>query len=487
MCRHFPVASALALFGLALACGGGGSGSGGGADAEITADNADEIASDVLEAIFLGAELSTFSADFSGFLPNAAGAAWSVDVEPLPSLAGGVAVSQVIGPITETCSGGGKRTLAADIAGAQPTPGDRLEASFDMCVDPPGSPPRNGRFAYTITGLAGDLESLFSIALALTLDEFEEGAETLDGNANTVFNNTTPPLVVSSAQGASLQLTDATDTLTMRGFQALLSQDLQEEDYSIEANGEVSSSSGAYTGQVVYDTTQNLTADAGAMPSEGVVEVLGANDSALRIVPVTGFNVDFGTAFAPPPRSYGTTASSQAGRWTQVGLDETTLAALIGGDSQVRLTLSPGAANGASSSPVTNDNQRLLFDHFSSLSGATWTVTLSGITQGNYRVFLYAPSDPTVDTGTMTVGGVNVGSIQGDPGGSLIQGTSWVSVDVTVSGGTLVITGTGAGTTGLAGLQIVPVADEVVNLEVDADGNGEFEETISTNWTDLEP
>jgi len=510
MCKHALASSALAIFGgLALACGGGGSGSGsGGADAEITAANAEEIASDVLQAIFLSADLSTFTGEIPGILPAGATAtgedarfrglaaalrAAALDVEPLPSLPGGVAASQVIGPITESCSGGGTRTLTADIDGPQPSPGDRLEASFAACEEPLGSPELNGRFAYTITGLNGDLESLFSIALALTLDEFEEGTDGLDGNANTFFNNTTPPLVVSTAQGPSLRLTDATDrTLSLRGYQALLSQDLQETDYSIEANGEVSSSvpegspPPGYTGRVIYDTGQNLAADAGQMPSEGVVDVLGLNDSALRIVPVTGFNVDFGTAFAPPPRSFGA-ASGQVGRWTNVGLGETTLPALIGGDSQVRLNLSAATASGASSSP-TDDAERLLNDHFSSAVGAPWTVTLSGLTQGSYRVFLYAPSDSTVGSGAMTVNGViNAGTIPGDPGGSLIENTSWVSVVVPVSGGTLVITGSDASTSGLAGLQIVPVVDEVVNLEIDADGDGEFEQTIPTNWTDLEP
>jgi hypothetical protein len=58
----------------------------------------------------------------------------------------------------------------------------------------------------------------------------------------------------------------------------------------------------------------------------------------------------------------------------------------------------------------------------------------------------------------MMVGPVPVASIPGDTGGSLIEGTSWVSVDLPVSSGTLVITGV-ASISGLAGLQVVPLPE----------------------------
>ena len=59
----------------------------------------------------------------------------------------------------------------------------------------------------------------------------------------------------------------------------------------------------------------------------------------------------------------------------------------------------------------------------------------------------------------MTVGGVAVASIPGDPGSTLIEGTSWVSVPVTVTDGTLAISGTDPSFSGVAGLQVVPLPE----------------------------
>jgi hypothetical protein len=230
-------------------------------------------------------------------------------------------------------------------------------------------------------------------------------------------------------------------------------------------------------GQVVYGTTRNLSGVEGEMPSEGVALVLGLNDSALRIVPVTGYNVDFGTSLAPPLRSFGA-GSGQTGNWTNVGLDETTLTALIGGDSDARVRVDAATASGSSGTP-SDDAERLLFDQFSSpAGGAPWSVTIEGLAAGSYDLVLYAPADPAVVSGAISVNGSPFGSI---PAGGFIE------IDVSLlTGQPLVITGTDAiSASGLAGLQIVPVEIEAVNLEIDADGDGEFEATQATTWTDL--
>jgi hypothetical protein len=111
---------------------------------------------------------------------------------------------------------------------------------------------------------------------------------------------------------------------------------------------------------------------------------------------------------------------------------------------------------GAYGVPSSGD-EMLLEDNFYSIDGNSWSANLSGLVSGAYTVFLYAPSNPSVPTGAMTVGNFAVSSIPGSTGSTLIEGTSWVSAQVTVTDGTLMISGAGASYSGLAGIQVVPV------------------------------
>jgi len=169
-------------------------------------------------------------------------------------------------------------------------------------------------------------------------------------------------------------------------------------------------------------------------------------------------NVDFGTTYGVPTNGYGG-ASGQTGAWNLAGLGFTALVDSSGNPSGVNVGAVASNATSNNGNVPANDDQLLLNDNLSSfnpLGTATWTATLTGLADGSYRIFLYAPSNGVVPTGAMTVGGVNVGSIPGDPGSTLVEGTSWVEVTVSVVGGTLDIAGTSSNFCGLAGLQVVP-------------------------------
>ena len=307
------------LFGLALACSSGGGGSGGGATADITAENAEDIASDVMDAILSTADLSTIGGGVAqDIFPTTALAATAEDtpllafaaamrvaqahVEPLPSLPGGISASAVIGPTTQPCDIDGTVTISGSIAGSQPTAGDRINADFDGCIDMDSEgnplPVLNGGLSFTIQGISGNPDALFSLLLALTFDELSSGtgADRLmtDGNASTSFNNTAPPNVVSAAEGTNLLLERGPVEvpadliqLNLHGFEAQLMQDTEDEDYEIEGDGQASSSE--FEGEVDYDVTTalggDIDADTGAreLPKSGVVLVDG-NASSMEIV-----------------------------------------------------------------------------------------------------------------------------------------------------------------------------------------------------------
>jgi hypothetical protein len=170
---------------------------------------------------------------------------------------------------------------------------------------------------------------------------------------------------------------------------------------------------------------------------------------------VFGLNIDLGTAHSEPTSGYGA-AAGQNGYWNRTGLGVTALSDTSGLPSGASVNVNANFGTGTYGVP-SSDDEMLLEDNFYSMDGNSWSANLSGLVSGAYTVFLYAPSNPSVPTGDMAVGGVVVSSIPGSTGSNLIEGTSWVSAQVTVTDGTLMISGAGASYSGLAGIQVVPV------------------------------
>jgi hypothetical protein len=205
--------------------------------------------------------------------------------------------------------------------------------------------------------------------------------------------------------------------------------------------------------------------------SGGALSISGAGVgfsglAGLQLVPLepTGVNIDFGTLKGEPSAAYGA-ASGQAGAWNQAGLGATALADLFGLASGVSVTVAADTGTGNVGGSPVNDDERLLNDNFYSSGGVPWSVTVSGLPDGTYRVFLYAPSHTSVPSGTMMVGGTPVAELPGSATASLVEGTSWAKVTVEVSGGALSISGAGVGFSGLAGLQLVPLEPTGVNID----------------------
>jgi len=511
--RRLCGAALVASIGLALACGGGGSGQG--QLATIDATNAENVARSVMIALDLTSDLSTLGGEIvSGDALSAASAAAANAIRIAVIGFVPLAAGSSIGPITVNCDTSGTVTLTGTVADPNVlTVGDHFTGDFAACVEQDALgqalPTLDGLLDMTVVTVSGDVADLFSLTLdlvfcgpntssacssAFTVTQDDTLQFTVVGSVRTAFDTTQPPLVRSAASGSTLGLTQKplpamqpVSSVAMRSYQTNLTQDDADDTFQLSGNGRLASTqfdSDPTTddGEVRYNVTHTLAGPSNAPPSEGTVAVTGGGNSALQIVPVAGFNIDLGTTYPVPAKTYGA-ASGQTGLWNSVGLGDTTLVGLIDGSSRVTLTLVASTASAASPPPApTTDDPKLLNDEFSS-DGPSWAVTLTHLADGDYHVYLYAPSDD-VESGPMTVGGVAVGSIPGDPGGTLIEGTSWTSVDVTVSGGTLAITGGGV-STGLAGLQIVPVEDDLVDLEVDTNGDGVPEDTIETSWSCL--
>jgi len=206
-------------------------------------------------------------------------------------------------------------------------------------------------------------------------------------------------------------------------------------------------------------TSAPATVTDGTLVISGVVDAYGGL-AGLQIVPLVtaALNVDFGLYHGPPADSYGA-ASGQTGTWNEAGAGVSPLIDTSGALAGVSLALTTKNDAGNTGAAVSDDAERLLFDHFFSSVGATWTVDVSGLESGSYRVYLYAPSHGAVSTGAMTVNGTPVASLPGDIGANLIEGVSYASVLAQLTDGTLAISGVVDVHGGLAGLQVVPLPE----------------------------
>lgn len=319
MRRHARATTLVAILGAALACGGGGSSSSGGGEAEITVDNATAMASDVLAAINLTAEVGTLGASLlEGLVPQAVAqtglsdpmrgfaaamrAVVAVQSEPLPSLPGGVTPSGG-GAITQDCEGSGTVTVSGRIAGSIPTTGDRIDASFDDCSLEVGSDRLDGRLHYRVLGFTGDPDDLFSMTLDITFDQLRsEGGEMsmqVDGDAETILDNTASPLVHSTAEGTSLRIRSEMNddpeplvaTLTARGYYASEWFHTDDDEYATFGDGQVSSSTqpprepdADYAGLASYEVNLSLSGDSGELPHQGEVVVTGGDTEMVIVV-----------------------------------------------------------------------------------------------------------------------------------------------------------------------------------------------------------
>jgi hypothetical protein len=171
------------------------------------------------------------------------------------------------------------------------------------------------------------------------------------------------------------------------------------------------------------------------------------------------FNIDFGSNFLTTNNSNFGAAANQAGQWNNITATGTTsgLKDTSNATTSVNLSLSSTYSTTSHNPTPSTDLQRLVQDSFWATSGKSWTVTLSGLSNGAYNVFYYGPSHSILTTGTFSINGTGVASIRGDNTTSFVKGTNYdVLNNVSVSDGTLTLISTSSsGHRGLSGLQLV--------------------------------
>ena len=189
----------------------------------------------------------------------------------------------------------------------------------------------------------------------------------------------------------------------------------------------------------------------------------------------SSINVDFGRVADEPASSYG--GIGEAGTWNQ-SLTGTTsnLIDTNGTITDVSVLVTAGNNDGATTGPFPNDIDKLLGDNVftPALDGGLWEAQFNGLSDGNYKVILYAPSNTLVSTGIMTINGIAAGELTGADPISMISGVSYEIYQTVVSGGLLTIAGTTTGSefdfSGIAGVQLV-MQPLPVTIDIKPDSN----------------
>jgi hypothetical protein len=167
--------------------------------------------------------------------------------------------------------------------------------------------------------------------------------------------------------------------------------------------------------------------------------------------------VDFGAFNGAPSSAFGA-AAGVAGVWNNITLLGAT-AGLLDTDgtlTSVGITVSATSMDGTGG-PGSTDAARLMHDNFFAANGGAWSVSLSGLADGSYDLYLYDPTNRAVSTGGGTANGIAFASVNGAFSGSFAAGVDYLLLNnILVTGGSLTASGTEpGGNSGLAGLQLV--------------------------------
>jgi hypothetical protein len=272
-----------------VACGGGGGGGITSSPAEITAGNAELITAEVLRSIDIAATLGPVTTDATIGSGGGAGGAQA------QRLAGGSRRSiqrattlEAFGPDTFDCDDDGTVRISGDIEDFDTlTAGDVIDATFTNCDDGVGDVINGGLRLVVVQAVVDDIDQgLFDVTFDAT---FTNLRITADGD--TFTGNGTARLAIDTRQspeeatisGDQFRFTAGSDEYRLADFAVTLLVNLpgQPGASSVTATGTLDSSD--IDGQVDFVTVLPFFTNATAFPSDGTLDILGADDARIRV------------------------------------------------------------------------------------------------------------------------------------------------------------------------------------------------------------
>jgi len=301
--KRFPGFLCVGVSVLASGCGGGGGGGDSSAPvtyAEITSDNAQLIASEVvsttvsLESVGGGDVLGNSAADVSGdTVARAAVAGMKKRLyqgpEPMPA-------AITVPPQTDDCLMDGDVTSSGTVASTETlTSGDQMRLDFNDCDDGDGVV-LDGRIDLHVRAFEGDVFDLFMLDVDTTVTNFSATAsgETVvvgDGEARVVMDTMSYPLSTGSMSGSLITLRWDGATRTLRSYSTEFTSDESAIPASFTQDHRGTLSSTLFEGRVDYDTTSILQGAGDGPPVSGELLITGKDGATILLTVLDAANL----------------------------------------------------------------------------------------------------------------------------------------------------------------------------------------------------
>ena len=278
---RYVSATVVACTVLLTACSGGGDGDGNvqvaSAAADITVDNAPQIAAAVAESVTTSTDL-TFIGEFA--LPAApVGFSTATDIAPQ-------VLAATFGPESVDCAGGGMLTLSGSLAVPQSlTVGDGLTFEFDQCDDGMGGV-SNGSVGFEIVAFSGDVTTgMITLTVSMLLETLQIDSQhrsgTLNGDLSFTIDTTNLPESFVAISSSEFSIVSADSAVVLADYIVTMTIDPTLDSTTLDSSAVLTGT--AFDGELSYVTSETLTINAGGIPVAGVIEVSGAGDAQLTI------------------------------------------------------------------------------------------------------------------------------------------------------------------------------------------------------------
>lgn len=213
-----------------------------------------------------------------------------------PQKTGGFLAGVPIPATTIACAISGEVTVSGNVADpATLSAGDNLMFRFSDCDDGEGQI-LNEAFELDVNRFSDNpVQGLVDLNATVNFDGLEvaEGLDvtSLVGDAELELDATMPPVTRSSVSGASLTVSENTDTVTLTRFRSDFTHDegVAPEAYTVAASGTLSGT--LFPGSVNFSTPLPFMGFAGEHPFAGELLVTGANGASVKLIALDNVNV----------------------------------------------------------------------------------------------------------------------------------------------------------------------------------------------------
>ncbi len=218
-----------------------------------------------------------------------------------------------------------------------------------------------------------------------------------------------------------------------------------------------------YHGGTLSQFISVAAADVGS-PAPSTVDLTSLSVYAQTSTFQPFINLDVSDAENVPSTSFG--GAGGTGFWNVVSGSPVSLLDVDANASGVTVSLASETITSGAGSPA--DNVRLLGDYAYSCTGVReWSLALTGLPAGDYRIYTYAPSGVGVETGFIQFDGLSaIGNLPGSVSSTLSEYSSWSLATTTQTDGALTIGASElSGCVGISGIQI-ELAEPVTSPQV---------------------